>query len=124
MKKLAIPFALLLLSACTQMLDQKGKETLDQLHATTLTDVDQAYAWAFLNRDEPAMQCLSAIRVVVVQAHSMTEIGPITLVQMGMDITSPTGYLNSQCAAQRAVMKARVQLFIGSTATLLAAFGL
>jgi len=120
----ALGFVILAGCAIDDAVDARGKEMLARFQAISDADIAQARAWAFLNRDEPAIRCLDAIRVVVVQARSMTVIGPMTAFQMGMDITNPGGFLNIECAAERASVKARVQLFIGSTATLLAAFGL
>lgn len=110
----------------------RGQQAADQLAAVSLRDIDQAYGLAVLNHDEPAKQCLVAIRYVVtsIQAYAAAQpdgklvIGPLTAFQMGMDITNPGGYLQTECAAQKAQVKSRVQLFLGQTATLLATFGL
>ena len=119
-------FGFVLLAGCSiqDHLDAKGQEELHRIQAISDADIEQARRWAYLNKDTAALQCIEAIRVVVIQARSMTVIGPMTGFQMGMDITNPGGYLNVECAAERAQVKSRVQLFVGSSVTLLAAFGL
>lgn len=126
----ALLAALLTLAGCS--FTDQGQQAADELAAVSLRDIDQAMGLAILNNDQPAQQCLKAIRYVVtsIQAYAAIQpdgklvIGPLTAFQMGMDITNPAGYLQTECAAQKAQIKSRVQLFVGKTATLLAAFGL
>ena len=112
------------LAGCT--INDQGNDAVQKLSAVSLADIDQATAFATLNQDAPALQCLAAIRVVVagIQSWQKPVVGPVTAFQMGMDITNPQGYLNANCAAERAQVKARVQLFMGQAATIAATFGL
>lgn len=120
----------LMLGACA--FTDRGQAAADQLGAVSVRDIDQAMGLAILNNDQPAQACLKAIRYVVtsIQAYAAAQpdgklvVGPLTAFQMGMDITNPGGYLQTECAAQKAQVKSRVQLFLGQTATLLATFGL
>lgn len=112
------------LQACTVTVDQRGQELLKQIQAVTDEDIRQTSALIELNNDDPARQCLAGIVKVRNTLRTFTTIAPMTVFQAGMDITNPAGFINAACAAERAAVKARVQLFIGSTATLLAAFGL
>ena len=121
MRGLAVAAALLL-GGCT--INQAGQDARDRLASISLADLDQALQWADLNHDVAAQQCFTAMRRVVVQLHSNATIGAVTTFQMGMDITNPAGYLNTECAAERAAVKARVQLFTGKAATIAATFGL
>jgi hypothetical protein len=72
------------------------------------------------------MQCFAALQLVVrqVKAYPNKVVGPVTTFQMGMDITSPAGFINTECAAERQAIKDRVSLFLGKAATLAATFGL
>lgn len=116
---LALP---ILLAGCAQNMVDQGNEFAQQLKAIAIPDIDMAYQLAVLNDDKAAMQCYPALRYVV--STLQLPAGAVTLFQAGMDITNPAGYLNTACAAERAAIKARVQLFIGKTATIAAAFGL
>lgn len=123
MKRLVVLLALpLLLAACT--ISQAGQDAVDRLSTLTDTDLDQALALAELNSDTAATQCWKAMKAVVVKLRVMHNVGAVTTFQLGMDITSPAGYLNVQCAAERQAVKDRVALFTGKAATLAATFGL
>ncbi len=112
------------LAGCAVSVDQQGQDTVARLRTITDADLAQAQRLATINKDDAALQCLAAIQTIVIEVRTWTAVGPMTLFQAGMDVTNPGGFLNVACAAERANVKARVNLFIGSTATLLAAFGL
>lgn len=124
MTRLALLPLLFALGGCAATIDQQGQDTIAQLRAVTDADLSQAMQLAILNKDTAAQQCIIAITNVVQTLRTFNTVGAATIFQAGMDITNPGGYLNVECAAERANVKARVQLFIGSTATLLATFGL
>ncbi len=114
----------LALGGCTAMLSQQGQDTLAEMRAVTDADMAQAYQLALLNNDKPAMQCLVAIRTVVLTLRTFTVAGPMTLVQAGMDVTSPTGYLQVECAAQKAAIRSRIAMLTAKAGALFASFGL
>ena len=123
MKKLLLALPLFaLLGGCS--FNQAGQDAVDRLSNVSLVDIDQAHSLAFLNRNEPAMQCLDALKAVVIHLHSFHTVGAVTTFQMGLDITDPNGYLNQACLAYRQQVKDRVQLFLGKGATIAANFGL
>lgn len=121
MRRLAI-VAALLLGGCS--INQAGQDAVDRISTIGLADIDQALGLAYMNNDAAATQCFTAMRRVVVRLQGMRTVGAVTTFQMGMDITSPAGYLNVECAAERQAIKDRVSLFAGKAATLAASFGL
>lgn len=127
MKRLLIAAALAIgLGGCViaDATSDQGKAMIERFRQISDADMNQAERLASLNKDDAALQCLRAIRTIVYEVRTWTVIGPMTAFQAGMDVTNPGGYLNVACAAERANVKARINLFIGSTATLLATFGL
>jgi hypothetical protein len=122
--------AALALGGCS--FTDQGQAAVDELAAVSLRDIDQAMGFAVLNSDKPAQQCLTAIRYVVtsIQSYAASQpdgklvVGPLTAFQMGMDITNPQGYLQTECAAQKAAIRSRVALLTAKGAALFASFGL
>lgn len=108
-------------SGCT--LTGQGEQLLTDLGNRSLADIDTAHQLAFRNDNKAAMRCLEAKRQVVVLVKNMRIIGPETVLQAGLDITDPGGYLNQECLAWRQQIRDRAALYAGRTVALGAAFG-
>jgi len=124
---LSVVFFAILISTvggCAITVDTKGQEMIERFRQIADEDMMHAQRLAELNKDDAALACLKAIDTIRLEVRTWKAVGALTVFQAGMDITNPGGYLNVECAAERAAVKARIQLFIGSTATLLATFGL
>lgn len=127
MKRLAIAALLLPLAGC---ISERGKDFVAEVSQYSTTDIDQAMGLAVINQDKPALQCLKAIRYVVVtiQTYVATAekpvVGPFTALQIGMDLTNPQGYLQTECAAQKAAIRSRVEMLTAKAGALFASFGL
>lgn len=117
----------LTLSGC---ISDQGKDFIAQASQFSVTDIDQAIGLAVINGDKPAQQCLKAIRYMTttIQSYIATTekpvLGAFTTLQIGMDLTNPQGYLQTECAAEKAAIRSRVALLTAKGAALFASFGL
>lgn len=111
-------------------ISDQGKEFIDQASQFSVTDIDQAIGLAVINNDKPAIQCFTAMRYMVstIQTYVATTekpvVGAFTTLQVGMDLTNPQGYLQTECAAEKAAIRSRVALLTAKGAALFASFGL
>ena len=116
------------LGGCVTSADMqaRGQAMYDEIMAFSQSDLDTAIALANYNKDQPAIQCWTAIDdfITAVKARPQVTVGTFTTVQVFMDLTNPNGTLNTACAAQRAAVKARVQTIIAQVATFAASVGL
>lgn len=127
MRALAIAVCLLLGGCMTSAdMSARGQAMYDEIMSFSQADLDTAIALANYNKDQPAVQCWSAINdfISAVKARPRVTVGAFTSVQVFMDLTNPNGTLNTACEAQRAAVKARVQLLIAKVATFAASVGL